>query len=410
MRILHINTFDHAGGAARAAYWLHSGLRKAGHESLMLVQHKTGGEPAIVNKPGRSEMLLKDIRWLFDMLPLLVYRKRDLTHWTVGWPRNSLCGLINKLSPDIIHLHWICRGMMPIREIGRLFSLGPPVVWTFHDSWPFTGGCHVPGSCRQYKERCGNCPQLGSSSSLDLSRLTLAHKRRQWRKGTPVLVTPSQWLANCVQASSLFAHHRIVHLANGIDTDIFQPVEKHLARSILNIPETGKKLILCGAMNAYGDPNKGFHLFRESIKRLITLGWQQKVELLIFGESEPPPEHRLPLPTRYLGVLHDDVTLRLAYSAADLFIMPSLQENLPNSILESLACRTPVAAFAAGGIPELLQHSENGFLAQPFNVNDLAQGIIHLLSATPIPRLTDQFTQQYAVKEHQALYHEMLQQ
>lgn len=408
MRILHINTFDHAGGAARAAYWLHSGLRKKNIDSMMLVQHKTDGERAIVSKPGRMEILLKDIRWIFDGLPLLFYPKREVTHWSTGCVPHRLKKFIKEINPDIIHLHWICRGHTSIAEIGRICSLGCPVVWTLHDSWAFTGGCHVPGDCKQYQTGCGQCPQLSSHRSNDLSSLTLGYKKKKWKKSNLVLTAPSKWLAECTKQSLLFANSHIVTIPNGIDTDVFSPVDKELARSVLRLSDSNKTKILCGAINAYGDPNKGFHLLQQAINSLVQDGWQEKIELIIFGESESPATQTLPVDTHYLGVLHDNETLRLAYSAADLFVIPSLQENLPNSILESLACNTPVVAFNAGGIPDIIHHGENGYLAIPYDAVDLANCIKQASTFTHEVILNERFIQESSVNKYLSLYKDLI--
>lgn len=407
MRILHINTFDHAGGAARAAFWLHSGLKKTGIESMMIVQHKSTGESAIVSKPGRMEMLLKDIRWIFDGLPLLRYPDRNVTHWSTGCFPNRLSTLIDSIDPDIIHLHWICRGLVPISEIGRICSSGRPVVWTLHDSWAFTGGCHVPGECKEYRSACGRCPQLVSNKSRDLSSKTLAKKAKKWKHNNIVVVSPSNWLADCARQSALFSANRVEVIPNGIDMQLYNPVDKKVARSILQLPDSPKKQILCGGINTHADPNKGFSMLKKALTHLINNGWQDKIEVIVYGESGLPDSDSLPVTTHFLGTLNDDVSLRLAYSAADLFVLPSLQENLPNSILESLACQTPVVAFAVSGIPDIFGYVETPFLAKPFETEDFADCITRALTDDRKPSLDRRFTQPASVAQYQSLYLEL---
>lgn len=408
MRILHINTFDHAGGAARAVYWLHSGLKSAGVDSQMLVQHKSTSESAIKSKTGRIESLVKELRWIIDGFPLLFYPQRTVTHWSSGWFPNHLSRLVKDLNPDLIHLHWVCRGHLTINEIGKLCSLGRPVVWTLHDSWAFTGGCHVPGDCLRYKDRCGACPQLNSTANKDLSRRILSRKIKKWKRSAITVVTPSKWLAGCAGRSALFSQSRIKTIANGIDTERFAPIDQQQARAILQLPESSRTKILCGGINVHNDPNKGFHLLVESLTSLAESSWKEKIELIVFGESEPSDSLALPVDAHYLGVLHDDETLRLAYSAADLFVMPSMQENLPNSIIESLACHTPVAAFAAGGIPELIRHGENGYLVSPFDTEELAACIIQGIEEKPSAFLPARFSQTQSVAEFTSLYQHLI--
>lgn len=408
MRILHINTFDHAGGAARAAQWLHSGLIGAEHDSIMLVQNKSTNEQAIYTKPGRIEPILKDTRWFFDALPLVFYPKRTTTHWATGWLPNEVSHIINNLKPDILHFHWICRGFVSINEMSKLLKLGYPVVWTIHDSWPFTGGCHVPGECVKYRHSCGSCPQLSSKHNHDLSWLILNQKRRKWQKHDFVVVTPSKWLETRARRSSLFCDKRIVTIPNGIDSEAFSGIDKQLARSLLQLPNSGKVSFLCGGINAHNDPNKGLHLLHQAIELLIKEGLGNLIELVVYGESAPSKTYSFPITTTYLGVLHDTVALRLAYSSADYFILPSLQENLPNSIIESLACGVPVIAFATGGIPEIIRDGDNGYLARAFDVEDLVRCIKYALKRPIKPFLDNRFFQTESVKCYLELYNELL--
>ena len=408
MRVLHINTFDIAGGAARAVNWLHTGLLEQNIDSSMLVQQASGKKKSIHAKQGRLELALKDIRWILDYLPLMLYRHRTTTHWSTGWFPNRIHKTVQAIDPDIIHLHWVCRGFLSIREIEKLCRLKRPILWTLHDSWPFTGGCHVPSSCLKYTTGCGACPQLHSKTVRDLSRFTFNQKNRRWNRHEMTIVTPSNWLADCARNSALFADKRIEVIPNGIDTAIYTYTSKETAREALHLPQNRKKKILCGAVNAHGDPNKGFNLLYQAIDQLGQSGWKDKIELIIFGESESMADHSLPVATHFLGHLHDDVTLRLAYSAADVFVIPSLQENLPNSILESLACGTPVVAFDACGIPDIIKHEHNGYLAKPFEVEDLAQGIVQVLNRELQGTLDNRFTQASCAKQYTALYKNLL--
>ena len=178
MKILHLNTFDIEGGAARAAWRLHQGLLALGEESRMLVQTKTGGDPSVDERDSRFARELGLFRPAAEILPLLVYQGRPPTHWAIGWLPTTINRQIEALNPDIVHLHWICRGFMSMADIGRVSK---PVVWTLHDSWAFTGGCHVPGSCTRYRELCGACPQLASLKENDLSRWIHTQKENRWQ-------------------------------------------------------------------------------------------------------------------------------------------------------------------------------------------------------------------------------------
>ena len=342
----------------------------------MLVQVRTSGDASVSERDTSLARTLALFRPYFDMLPLLFYRQRQKTHWSVEWFPARISRQVRALNPDIIHLHWICRGFI---DVPALASFQKPVVWTLHDSWAFTGGCHIPGDCKSYKEQCGCCPQLGSKHAWDLSRWTWSRKQKFWRDTNLTMVTPSQWLADCARSSSLLRQRRIDVIHNGIDLNQYRPVEKKVARVILGLPQE-RKLVLFSAMNATLDMNKGYPYLEAALHQLSENGWHERMELLVVGQSTPANPVNTGVFSRFLGVLKDDVSMRLAYSAADVTVMASAQENLPNSIMESFACGTPVVAFDVGGIPHLVEHQENGYLAQPFSIEDLTAGLSFVLS------------------------------
>lgn len=376
LRILHVNTYDQEGGAGLAAWRIHQGLQRLGTASRMLVQTRTSGDASVYERDTRLARALAVFRPYLDMLPLLFYRHRQQTHWSVEWFPSQIIRQIQILDPDIIHLHWICRGFV---DVPSLASFQKPVVWTLHDSWAFTGGCHVPGDCQNYKDRCGRCPQLRSRHAWDLSRWIWNRKRKFWQDKPLTIVTPSRWLADCARSSSLFKQRRIEVISNGIDPSQYRPVEKQQARTILGLPQE-RKLILFSAMNATYDINKGFRHLETALRQLAEAGWNECMELMVVGQSVPSTPVNTGLSTRFLGVLRDEISMRLTYSAADVTVMASAQENLPNAIMESLACGTPVVAFKVGGIPHLVEHQANGYLAQPFSIDDLSAGLSFVLS------------------------------
>ncbi len=376
VNVLHLNTFDIDGGAARAAWRIHQGLRSLGTDSLMLVQTKTSGDASVMERNSLWARWLGQKRHLAEIPPLLPYRGRPATHWATGWLPAGINRQITALTPDIIHLHWICRGFMSIPDIGRLTR---PVVWTLHDSWAFTGGCHVPGSCLLYRSQCGQCPQLNSHRENDLSRRIWNRKNRHWGQTPITVVAPSQWLADCARQSSLFRERRIEVIPNGIDTGLYHPITRQEARAKLALPQD-RKLVLISAMNATRDRNKGFHFLQDALQRLAGSGWREKMELLVVGQSPPPDPVNTGVPTRFMGVFKDEASMVQAYSAADVTVLPSIQENLPNAIMESMACGTPVVAFGVGGIPQLVEHGTTGYVARPEDSADLAAGLNSILS------------------------------
>jgi glycosyltransferase involved in cell wall biosynthesis len=375
MKVLMLNTFDEWGGAARAAFRLNQGIRDLGIDSRLLVQFKDGDDEEVLAPRYPLARITNGIRSHLDTLPVRWYPKRPVYNFTPAFVPGSIVGRVAGLAPDILHLHWLAAGfcrLETLREFGR------PLVWTLHDSWAFTGGCHVPGNCLKYRQNCGACPVLGSDRERDLSRWTWRRKQRAWQRLNLTVVAPSRWLADCARSSELFREVRVEVIPNGLDLGLFQPLEKRKAREELKLP-SDKKLILFGAMGSTSDPNKGFHLLLPALQELANEGWGKKVELVVFGAEEPAAPPPFGMKTRYLGKLRDSASLVRAYSAADVFVVPSLQENLPNTIMEAMACGTPCVGFDQGGMTDLVEHGRTGYLARPYEVNDLAQGVGRLL-------------------------------
>ncbi|MBA3921988.1 MAG: glycosyltransferase, partial [Nostocaceae cyanobacterium] len=289
-----------------------------------------------------------------------------------------------------------------------------PIVWTMHDMWVFTGGCHYSQACDRYTSSCGICPQINSSKNNDLSR-SLLKRKAAWSRLKLTLVSPSHWLAKCAHSSSLFKDFRVDVIPNGLDIKKYKPINRHLARDLLNLPQD-KQLVLFGAVKATSDRRKGFHLLQPALQSLCQSGWSEKIELIVFGLSQPI-QTDLGFKTRYLGRLNDDISLALVYAAADLFIAPSLEDNLPNTIMEALACGTPCIAFNIGGIPDLIEHQRNGYLAEPYNIEDLAQGISWVLENTDRhqklsqrarEKVEQEFTLEIQAKRYAALFDEIV--
>lgn len=378
MKVLILSSSDLIGGAARAAYRLHQGLLAAGVNSQMLVQIKASSDRTVVAPQSKVQRGIAAVKPALDQIPFSLYRDRDprVGIYSSQWLPNQVIKKIEQIDPDIINLHWVCGGFIPIETIGKLKQ---PLVWTLHDMWAFTGGCHYSGECDRYQDSCGACPQLGSDRSWDLSRWIWQRKAKAWTNIDLTVVTPSKWLAETAKSSFLFQNTPVEIIGNGINPQIYQPHPQKLARKILNLP-TDKKIVLFGALNSTIDKRKGFSLLLAAIQSLRRLESADLVELVIFGASAPSTPIDFGFKSNYVGKLHDDVSLSLLYAAADVFVAPSIQDNLPNTILEAMFCGTPSAAFNVGGIPDLIEHRQNGYLAKPFLPEDLAEGIHWILA------------------------------
>jgi len=375
MKVLILNTSDIHGGAARAAYRLHQSLLAQNVDSQMLVQDKRSDDFTVrsVNNT-KIKKGFAILRPTLDALPLRHYKNKTKTLFSVaGLPFSGIVEGIKKINPDIVHLHWIAGGMLRLED---LLKIKAPIVWSLHDMWAFTGGCHYDEDCRSYEKRCGSCKVLNSTQAIDLSQKIFKRKQRIYSKiGDLTIVGVSQWFVNSAAQSLLLSSKNIINLPNPINTDMFKPLEKNKARALWNIPDN-KKLVLFGAIGATSDPRKGFKELTEAIKKLDT----SKLEFVVFGSSEPENAPDLGCKVHYVGQLSDDISLVTLYSAVDVMVVPSLQENLSNVIMESLSCATPVVSFNVGGNSDLVDHKINGYLAEPFDTSDLANGISWILN------------------------------
>jgi glycosyltransferase involved in cell wall biosynthesis len=375
MNILLISASDINGGAARAAYRLHKGLLNIGVSSNMLVQEKYSDDKKVLAPEVSLFQGIAKARATLDPLPLKFYQQRSKTPFSLQWLPDTIYSNVSKLSPDIINLHWIGRGFVQIETITRL---NKPLVWTLHDMWAFTGGCHYSGECSNYTASCGACPQLNSTQKRDLSHWILQRKAKAWKNLNLIIVSPSNWLAECAKSSFLFKDLQIEVIPNGINTEKYRPINKYTAREILNLPQD-KQIILFGSLRATSDLRKGFQFLQPALQNLSKSVGKDKLELLIFGASQPENEINFGFKANYLGSFNDDLSLALVYSAADVFILPSTQENLANTVMEAIACGTPCVAFKIGGTPDMIEHQKNGYLVQPYNIEDLAKGIAWVL-------------------------------
>lgn len=370
MKILLLNSVDNLGGAAKSAQRLCKGLQARDIQATMLVQRKLSVDSFSSGPTGFWKQWFSEIRPHLDASPVCLYPNRTRAIFSPAFLPESMKQKIKAIGPDLLHLHWVCEGFI---RLETLSVFERPIVWTLHDSWPFTGGCHLPSDCTRYESSCGKCPTLGSSRFIDLSSWVWKRKREVFKRMNLTLVAPSSWMADKARSSSLFGSSRIEVIPNGLDTTVYKPHDRQYARQLLGLPQD-KKIIAFNAMAGCEDPNKGFGLLMEAI-RLLKQSDHCKDSMLMVVGSRVPEATAVEIPYVSLGRLADDVSIVLAHSAADVSVVPSLQENLPYSIMESMACGTPCVSFRVGGIPDLIDHRENGYLVDPYDVLGLAAGI-----------------------------------
>jgi glycosyltransferase involved in cell wall biosynthesis len=304
-------------------------------------------------------------------LPKYLYPQRKRWIFNTGFEGVDFTRHPAYKEADILHLHWI-NGLVAMRSLRKVTK---PIVWTMRDMWPFTGGCHVGAAlkCNRYEVGCGNCPQLNSKYKWDVSAAVVKNKQ----SSLPVdmrVVGISNWLSDCARKSVIFRDFKISTISNNIDTKEFSPIDSSVARQILKLPQN-KKIVLVGAMSM-DDEHKGFDLFLEAMSFLR----HEDVHVVVFGLMSSEAQTRLIKPSTFLGFIADSVTLKLAYSAADVFVAPSLVDAFGKTLAESLSCGTPVVSFDATGPADIVDHRVTGYKAQPFESLDLAFGIDWVLS------------------------------
>jgi glycosyltransferase involved in cell wall biosynthesis len=374
MKTLHLSTSDIDNGGARAAYRLHKGLQLIGCDSQMLVRAKFSSDRTVY----AEKSFLTKLGPPSSGIPLQLYPKYSSSSemFSVQWFPDVLASRVAQIDPDIVHLHWICNGFLQIETLAKLKK---PLLWTLHDMWPFTGGCHYVQKCDKYKDSCGACPQLQSHRDWDLSRWVWKRKLQSIRKANLTVVATSTWMADCAHASSLFKDLPIEVIPLGLDTEKYKPVNRQFARELLNLPQE-KQLILFGAIGATSNQRKGFHLLISALQILSRDGWKDRLEIAIFGSENPETPLDVGFKCHYLGHVHDDLLLASIYSCADAMIVPSTQEAFGQTAIESMSCGTPVIAFNSTGLSDIVNHQQNGYLATPFEIVDLAEGIAWVLS------------------------------
>jgi glycosyltransferase involved in cell wall biosynthesis len=403
MKVLILSTFDTFGGAGIAALRLHKALLKSGLKSEMLVQEKKANNEnvhSIANSWVQKKLAL--FRFAVDRLQFSFYEKDKSARFIFSQAEIGVDLSNNTLvkEADIIHLHWINFGFLSLNSIQKLIATGKPIIITLHDMWTFTGGCHYSKDCTNYLRACGNClPYLKHPHETDLSRKGWNKKAEVFGHKNLTIVPCSEWLASKARQSSLLKNKKVVSVPNPIDVSVFKPEDKTVARKFFNL-NPDKKYILFAAMKV-SDERKGFAFFKSGLELLAKQHSNdlQNTELLIFGLYDDQDFAGIPFKINSLGRLSDISTIVKAYSAASVFVIPSLEDNLPNTVMEALACGTPVVGFNTGGIPEMIEHRKTGYVADYKSSEDLAAGIYWTIFQAPYETLVAQ-SRQKAVTDY----------
>lgn len=370
MKISLVNRSDLGGGAARAAFRLHRALLAVGNDSRMFVGLRQSGLDSVVAASGRISLAWDMLRPA--LAHALVRRKiaADGAWRSIAWLPGFLPRRLFAAAPDVVNLHWVGDEMLSVGEIARL-ARALPLVWTLHDMWPFCGAEHYAA------EDANATWRIGASPGDGVNAWTWRRKARAWR-GIPRihLIAPSRWIAACAQESALMRDWPRTVIPNPLNTDRFRPLPRELARDALGLPQQ-VPLVLFGRFGADEDKRKGWDLLRDALGHLARS--VPAARCVVVGQEAPAHPPDFGLPVHWLGMLRDDVSLALAYSAANVTIVPSRQDNLPQLATEAQSCGCPVAAFAMGGLADIVEHGQTGYLAAPFDAAELARGMAWIL-------------------------------
>lgn len=388
MRVLIVNTSEMTGGAAIAARRLMEALKNNGIKAKMLVRDKCTDQISVVALQPSWTHRLKFVWERIVIWKANRFKKHKLFEVDIANTGTDITGLPEFQQSDVIHLHWINQGFLSLNSIRKILESGKPVVWTLHDMWPFTGICHYSGPCDKYRTECGRCPLLfGNGCDKDLSNTVFMHKRRIFRNASISFVACSQWLGNLARKSALIGGQSITVLPNTVNTNLFHPTDQAKARLQCNLPED-KKLLLFGSLKAT-DERKGIDYLIKACELLYKQHpeWHEELGIVIVGRQAEQMRHMFPFTVYPIDYTTDERRMAQLYNAVNVFVTPSLQDNLPNTIVEAMSCGTPCVGFETGGIPEMIDHRTNGYVARYKDTEDLAAGICYSLDTETNTRL-----------------------
>lgn len=415
MNILLLNTSDRTGGAAVAANRLMRVLRKQGVNVRMLVRDK-GLDDDVIMSVNFSYLhkKLNYVRFVWERLVIFIcnfFSKRNLFQVSIANVGIDISQKDVFKKADVIHLHWINQGFLSLSDIKRIINSGKPIVWTMHDLWPATGICHYPGVCRKYQTQCIACSLLGKRTCWDLAKQVFRQKQKiDWSKIH--FVGCSHWIMQEGKKSTLLKDAHFHVIPNPIDISVFSKKDQIEARAYFQLPSE-KHLILFAAAKV-SDERKGLEYLIKACSLLSSSFLD--IEVILMGGNGEELRKQLPFKAHLLGYLSGTEQIVNAYSCADVFVTPSLEDNLPNTIMESMACGTPCIGFNTGGIPEMIDHLENGYVARYKDAEDLARGIAWALDYPDKKQLSDacvekvkrEYAEDVVAQRYMQLYEELL--
>ena len=390
MRILIINTSERLRGPGIAAKRLTEALRNNGIQAKMLVRDKQTNQLTTI---GLNKSWWKIWQFVWERIVIWKanhFKKHNLFEVDIANTGTDITSLPEFSQADVIHLHWINQGMLSLKDIRRIIESGKPIVWTMHDMWPFTGICHYAGECEKYTDQCGCCPFLYKGHKKDLSFQTYQKKKKTFQGSSIAFVACSEWLKEMAQKSHLIKDQFITNIPNAINCNLFKSQDQKSAREKLHLP-LDKKLLLFGSIKT-SDKRKGMDYLVKTCQILASTqpAFCQNIGIIILGKKSELYQSLFPFPIYSMGYINNEKELVDIYNAADLYVTPSLQDNLPNTIMEAMACGIPCVGFNVGGIPEMIDHLHNGYVAEYKSAEDFANGIYWTLSEGEYQSLSEE--------------------
>ncbi len=415
MKVIHLSSSDFNGGAAIAAKRIVIAQRQLlGLDSNLLIQSRISKDDFLFTTQTSSlDKLFTTYRKFADELSIRLLTIQSRGRFTFPYFGQDISKNTLIKDADIINLHWINNGFLSLNSLEKLSQLNKPIVWTLHDMWAFTGGCHYSSGCTKFIDQCSDCPSLLFKSENDLSNKIFNRKKEILENLNLTITTCSKWLAGEALRSRLLSDKKIISVPNPLDTNLFKPFKKTLARENFKLP-LDKKIILIGAMNLK-DERKGFRYLIEGLNIINNLKFKNKldIELVVFGKLDQNVLSRIPFNVHQLGKLNSENEIVMAYNSADVYVAPSLEDNLPNTVMEAMACGVPVVAFNVGGIPDLVDDGENGILVELKSSEELAKAIGKILvdeelnkkfSLAARQKILNNFDQQIVAAKYYDLY------
>jgi glycosyltransferase involved in cell wall biosynthesis len=418
LKVVHLNTYDGNGGAGRACTRLNRALLAKDIDSKIIVHYKFGKEPAI--ESFNSNLVQKAYTAATIVAERLLakrYLKPLRTPFSFTWFGRSVIHHPDVKNADIIHLHWVNHSFLNPKHLEEIARLDKPVVWTFHDSNAFTGGCHVRYDCDHFEKECGDCPLLINAGPDDISHRAWLQKQAAYGVLDFIVIAPSSWMLASVNRAGLMKAKNARQIPNTLETDIFKPLDKASAKKLAGLP-TDKFIFLSGFMPSRKDLHKGTSYLLEAMALLKERAGidANQIELVVFGNRNTEDVPEFSFKTSFLGTINDDEKLATCYAAADAFLTTSIEDNLPYTVMEALACGTPVIAFTTGGIPDMVQHKYNGYLATYRSSESFADGMEWIIKHPNSNDLQQQarqsvlnnFSEEIIAEKHSQLYNQLV--